>query len=164
MNRNIARLVCGVGLLGLGYLLGVSGSLSTPMANAQQGGNGSKNALGLQRDTIDKVKQSLDNLGAAQQALKDEGRYVPAILGINAFATTVGGVNAMEDLESNRAVDPETFAALYAGEATDEVKQHLGKDQEGRLTYKDKVIRMYSLAQLQTLYQQRKAIREAVTK
>ncbi len=163
MNRNIVRLVCGAGLLGLGYLLGVSGSLSTPMANAQ-GGNDPKTALGLQRDTIDRVKQSLDNLGAAQQALKDEGRYVPAIVGVNAFATTVGGVNAMDDLESNRAVDPETFAALYAGQATDDVKQHLGKDQEGRLTYKDKVIRMYSLAQLQKLYQQRQAIMEAVTK
>ncbi|WP_166830864.1 hypothetical protein [Thalassoroseus pseudoceratinae] len=164
MNQNIVRMVCGVGLLGFGYLLGASGSFSTPMANAQQAANDSKIPLGLQRDTIDKVKQALDNLSGAQQALKDEGRYNPAINGINAFATTVGGVDAVGDLESNRAVDPETFAALYAGQATNEVKQHLGKDQEGRLTYKDKVIRMYSLAQLQQLYQQRQMITEAVTK
>ena len=163
MNQNIVRLVCGVGLLGVGYLLGVSGSLSPPAANAQ-GGSDTKIPLGLQRDTIDKVKQAIDNIGAAQQALKDEGRYNPAINGINAFATTVGGVDAMGDLESNRAVDPETFAALYAGQATNEVKQHLGRDQEGRLTYKDKVIRMYSLAQLQQLYQQRQIITDAVTK
>ena len=78
------------------------------------------------------------------QVLSDEKRYVPAIQGLNAFATSAGGVDAVADLESGQGVDPETFAGLYAGQALAEVAEHLGRDAEGHLTYKNKIVRIYS--------------------
>jgi len=75
--------------------------------------------------------------------------------GVNAFAVTTGGVDAMDDLEKGRGVDPETFAALYAGQANKEVADSLDHDDQGRLTYKNKVIRMYPVSRLKELFQER---------
>ena len=52
-------------------------------------------------------------------------------------------------------VDPETFAALYAGLASPEVRQSLARDAQGRLTYKNKVIRMYPIARLKQAFLER---------
>ena len=57
---------------------------------------------------------------------------------INAFLVLSGGGNALDDLESGHGVDPETFAALYAGLAIPEIGDHLAKDDQSRLTYKGK--------------------------
>jgi hypothetical protein len=84
--------------------------------------------------------------------LQDEKRYVPAILGLNAFATTVGGVDAIADLESAQGVDPETFAGLYAGQAVPEVAEHLAHDAQGRVTYKGRVVRLYNPTRLKQLF------------
>lgn len=71
------------------------------------------------------------------------------------MAVLAGGINAVDDLESGRGVDPETFAALYADEATEDVKLHLGKDEDGRLTYKNKVVRIYPISRLKKMQAQR---------
>jgi hypothetical protein len=77
---------------------------------------------------------------------------------MNTYAIMVGGVDALDDLESGRGVDPETFAALYAGDAIDEVAQHLSRDEDGRLTYKNRPLRIYPVSRLKKLHSQRLVI------
>jgi hypothetical protein len=157
--RTVVRCAVGLGLVGVGYVLGSVGVWPSRTAQAQlpQAG-GAQEPAGLSKETAEKVKAAIDAVKAATTVLQEDGRYTPAVNGVNAFAATVGGVNALEDLETNRAVDPETFAALYAGQAVDEIAEHLGRDREGRLTYKDKVVRMYSLARIRELLAQRELI------
>jgi hypothetical protein len=100
----------------------------------------------------DKLRSAEQALAEAMQMLQDERHYVPAIAGLNAFATTVGGVDAVADLESGQGVDPETFAGLYAGQALPEVAEHLAHDAQGRVTYKSRVVRLYNPTRLKQLF------------
>ena len=52
-------------------------------------------------------------------------------------------------------MDPETFAALYAGLATVEIQEHIAKDSQGRVTYKGKVVQMYPIRRLTQLFKER---------
>lgn len=149
--RTTIRWCIAVGLLICGYVLGASGVLSPVHVLAQP----AEDDLGLTEDTQEKYKTTFNALQTTGQALQDEGRYVPAIQGVNAFAISVGGVDAIEDLETGRGVDPETFAGLYAGRAIDEISQHLARDAEGRLTYKNRIVRIYPISRLQQLFAQR---------
>jgi hypothetical protein len=106
----------------------------------------------IQGTVRDKLRDADRIMSEAMQMLQDEKRYVPAILGLNAFATSVGGVDAMADLESAQGVDPETFAGLYAGQAVPEVAEHLAHDAQGRVTYKNRVVRLYSPTRLKQLF------------
>jgi hypothetical protein len=106
-------------------------------------------AIELADETRSKIHEARLALQDAMGALESEGRYSAITDGLNAFLVLSGGGNAMEDLESGHGVDPETFAALYAGQAIPEVDDHLAKDDQGRLTYKGKVVRMYSQSRLE---------------
>ena len=138
-----------LGLLVTGYLFGVSdGSISDSVL-------GQEVAVQLTEDTTDKLKKAIDALTAAMSALQLANAYNPATKGMNSFLVSTGGGDAVSDLESGRGVDPETFAALYADLATDEVAQHLAKDEEGRLTYKGKLVRIYPIARLKERFTKR---------
>lgn len=136
-------------LVGMGYCLGTMHVFGPAEAKAQAG------PAVPTEETVDKITAAGDALGIAMRALDQEGLYKPAINGMNAFAVTVGGVDALKDLEEGRGVDPETFAGLYAGQATDTVAASLGKDDKGRLTYKGKLVRMYSIDRLKELFARR---------
>jgi hypothetical protein len=110
---------------------------------------------GPTEETARKIQTANDALKAALEGLKNESLYNPATKGMNVTAVLAGGVDAIDDLESGRGVDPETFAALYADLAVDEVAQHLAKDVEGRLTYKNKLVRIYPVSRLKRLNTQR---------
>lgn len=95
----------------------------------------------------------------------------PAASTTNYFAVSVGGVDAIRDLEEGRGVDPGTLGALYAGYALPEVARHLnlkfergGKIRidapDGRLRYKGTVVRMYSPMRLRELYALRKSLND----
>jgi len=133
-------------LLCIGYALGArqfaapSPLRADPTADAIQG------------TVRDKLRDADRIMAEAMQMLQDDRRYVPAILGLNAFATSVGGVDAMADLESGQGVDPETFAGLYAGQALPEVAEHLAHDAQGRVTYKSRVVRLYNPTRLKQLF------------
>ena len=62
---------------------------------------------------------------------------------------------ADDDRVDGRGVDPETFAGLYAGQAIAKFGKDLKTDERGRLTYKDKVVRMYSISRIKKLYSSR---------
>jgi hypothetical protein len=133
-------------LLSVGYVLGAlqfaapSPLRADPSTDAIQG------------TVRDKLRDADRMLSEAMQVLQDDKRYVPAIVGLNAFATSVGGVDAMADLESGQGVDPETFAGLYAGQATPEVAEHLAHDSQGRVTYKSRTVRLYNPTRLKQLF------------
>ena len=135
-------------LFALGILVGQSDVLRPEHAVAQTADDPSQEA-------VDKMKASLEALNGAMSVLQSEQRYTSAIRGVNAFAVTVGGVDALRDLEDGRGVDPETFAALYAGQASEEIRPHLGFDEDGQLTYKNKLVRMYSTGRLKKLFAER---------
>jgi hypothetical protein len=109
-------------------------------------------AIELAEETQTKIHEAKLSLQDAMTALESEGRYSAITDGLNAFLILSGGGNALEDLESGHGVDPETFAGLYAGQAIAEVDDHLARDEHGRLTYKGKVVRMYSQSKLEQLY------------
>ncbi|MFQ5732947.1 MAG: hypothetical protein ACE5KM_13485 [Planctomycetaceae bacterium] len=145
--RTTLRIVTVLTLVGFGYALGTMRLLEPSRAAAQQPA----------AETADtKIKAAYKALSDAQQALAQRGAFRGATQGVNAFAVTVGGVDAIRDLNEGRGVDPETFAALYAGEANDEVKKSLRMDDDRNvLTYKGKVVRMYSIDRLKKLFRKR---------
>jgi hypothetical protein len=147
--KPFSRCLLGLGLLAAGYLLGASGLLTPGVVRAQP------SAPAATEETVAKLKAVHEAMTVATQALQGEGLYTPATNTLNAFAVASGGVNAMDDLESGRGVDPETFAGLYAGMAGEEVAPHLGRDEEGRLTYKGKIVRMYPISRLKRMFAER---------
>ena len=135
--------------LGLGYLAGLAGALE-PVDLAAQGATDE-----LKPETQKKLKTTYETAQEAAQALKDEKRYETATEGVNLFAVSVGGLNVLDDLEKGRGVDPETFAALYAGLATNDIQEHIERDSQGRVTYKGKVVQMYPIRRLTQLFKER---------
>ena len=145
MSRATQTLICG-GLLSIGYILGsLSGGTPSVILAAPKSEE-------MPTTVRDRLRDANRQMGEVMQLLQEDKRYVPAIQGLNAFATSVGGVDAMADLESGQGVDPETFAGLYAGQAMAEVAEHLVRDPEGRLTYKNKLVRIYNPARLKQLF------------
>lgn len=156
MNRLRLPALC-IGTFVVGWFCGRFELPHSPALHAQLTKKKSVAAdLGLAPETVSKLEEAYLAIKAAREALEQDGKYVVATKGTNVFAITVGGVNAVEDLEKGRGVDPETFAALYAGLATDQVAAHLDRDEQGRLRYKNRVVRMYSIERLKKLFEQRK--------
>ncbi|SFJ19540.1 hypothetical protein [Planctomicrobium piriforme] len=131
-------------LMGAGYLMG-AGQLSLPAVTAQDAAD----------PTAMKIHNVHRSLLDAKDALETDGKYTAITDGLNAFLILSGGGNAKEDLESGRGVDPDTFAALYAGRATPEIAPLLGVNEQGQITYNNEVIRMYSKSRLQKAFADR---------
>ncbi len=153
--RTSLTVVGSLALVGFGYFLGASQALSPALSWAQPAA--SKKAAGATSVNVSdeaktKIKAAAAALRSAADALTDEDRYTPATKGVNAFAVLTGGVHALHDLENGAVVDPETFAALYANLATDNVAAEIRRDTKGQLTYKGRLIRMYPVSRLRALY------------
>lgn len=145
MSR-LNQVVIGLLLIAVGYVLGTSQSFQSTTLLAQQ-----KSGTPTE-ETEDKIKNAMKLLSGAQSALEEESFMTTATKGVNAFAVSCGGVNAMKDLEAGNGVDPETFAALYADLAKPDIATHLGRDDQGRITYKNKIVRMYPVSRLKKLF------------
>lgn len=145
-----------MGVLGLvlltGYVLGRFDAFEGSFLAAQE------NAAGPSDEAQRKIVAANEALKAAMEALKAESLYTPATRSLNVYGILTGGLNAIDDLEAGRGVDPETFADLYADLAVDEVQQHLAKDSDGRLTYKNKLVRIYPTSRLKRLHNQRQLL------
>jgi hypothetical protein len=144
-------------------------AISAPSAIADEGAAVSLSPKALiQLGRADRALRDLDGL------LKSMGFERPAIIGVNYFAISVGGIDALRDLEEGRGVDPETLAGLLSGFARPEVAEHLNLKKisgiggevilkidaaDGRLRYKGTVVRLYSPARLAELYDRREDFR-----
>lgn len=136
-----------------GYLVGSADTVTVPQVKAaQEDQRMTADALLLYKQTL----QELDKLG---DTLIAEGRLNAATDGDNFFALSVGGIDAIRQLEEGRGVDPETFAALYAGRAIPDVSEHLTFDANGRLRYKGNIVRIYSRDRLKTMFRLRDELR-----
>jgi len=125
----------------------------------------------LSADTLTKYKKVKRSLGDLDDFLQAVGFERPAILELNYLAMSVGGIDALKDLEEGRGVDPETLAGLYAGYAVPSVARELNMapggggrwkitSPDGRLRYKGTVVRMYSPNRLRKLFERRDQFRE----
>lgn len=146
---HMVRVVCCLGLFATGYWCGQTEVISTSELQAQQQADAARQ--GASQDTLRKIRVAHDAIADAQSSLENEQLYVPAIAGPNSFAVMVGGVNAVQDLERGLGVDPETFVGLYSGFATEEVAPKLDYDDEGRLTYDGRLVRLYPKSRLRQL-------------
>lgn len=144
----------GAAMLALGYLLGTTGAVA-PAAFAQAEGSG------VSQDSEAKIRSAQIALQEAMEQLRQDGNYTSITDGVNAFLVLSGGGDARRDLESGNGVDPETFAALYAGKAIPEIADALGQDDEGRITYNEKPIQMYSRKRLERMFAERLRIKDA---
>ena len=149
--RRTTTILSGLLVFAAGYVAGTSQWTPTRAAAAFDDATPAA-AVELAEDTQSKIHNAKLALQDAMDALESEGRYTAITDGLNAFLILSGGGNAMEDLESGHGVDPETFAGLYAGQAIAEVDDHLARDDQNRLTYKGKVVRMYSQSRLEQAY------------
>ena len=158
--RTSATITGCLALLAIGYSVGASQILSPGLLLAQGGKGKSKLAADaaaaqpLSDETKTKIKAAADALKSAMEALQAEGRY-DSVKGANSFAILTGGGNSLADLKGAAGVDPETFAGLYAGLASDSVVSDLGRDPEGKLTYKNRVVRMYPVSVIKAAYARR---------
>lgn len=149
--RNPARCLTLLAVFSLGYFAGTSHWQADSRLNAQGFGAAQPGADEL----TEKIGEAYAAVQTARGTLDQDGLYNPATKTANITGIMSGGVDAVADLESGRGVDPETFAALYAGMANDAVAAELDKDELGRLTYKGKVVRIYSISRLKLMYQER---------
>jgi hypothetical protein len=163
--RTSVTITSGAALLLIGYILGASNVLSPAALFAQAAKAKTKSsaeataAAALSDETKTKIKAAADALKTAMDALQAENRYGDsATKGTNAFMILSGGGSSLADLKQGNGVDPETFAALYAGIATDSVVVDLGRDAEGKLTYKGRVVRMYPVSRIRGGYANRSEI------
>lgn len=110
---------------------------------------------GLSADTATKVQAAHESIKSAMDALLTDGKYEGLSDSPNAFLVLSGGGSAMSDLQSGQGVDPESFAALYAGRVKPEVKASLTTDDQGRLLYNDQLVRLYSKTRLEKMFAER---------
>jgi hypothetical protein len=144
--RRWQGIIFGSAMLGLGYLVGATGTGLNSKALAQEPAAGAADG---------KIRAVHVALGEAAEALKTDGKYEAITQGTNAFLVLAGGGNARADLDRGEGVDPETFAGLYAGRAIPEIQDQLTFDDQKRLTYNGKVIQMYSKTRLQQIFAER---------
>ncbi|NNJ27047.1 hypothetical protein [Alienimonas chondri] len=142
------RLVGAGGALLIAFCAGrLSDAPVMPVAEAQE--------EAIDESIVARIKEGFEGLRRAQVALEQSGRYVPAANGVNSFIVLAGGYDVLNSLETGRGVDPETYAALEAGFAPQHVLSELGRDENGRLTYKKELVRLMSRETLRTLYLRR---------
>ena len=153
--KRLARFAKSAGLLSAGIVLGAVAASPLGPVTAQEA---AAPATDISEANAEKIKQASDALATAQVALEQDLLYKPAVQGLNAYAVLSGGVDAIEDLENGRGVDPITFAGIYAGREIDEVTPHLKRAANDRLTYKGKLVRMYPPERMKELVAKQAAI------
>jgi len=107
------------------------------------------------RDILEAYRKSYKGVRELNNLYVAGGQSTAAYGGMNYFAASVGGIDAEKDLEEGRGVDPETFAALYAGLAVPKIAENMDYDELGRLRYKKVIIRLYSQDRLKRLFHHR---------
>lgn len=155
-----------IGTLLAPFLSGLAGPLGRTSCLADE----TPGELRLSPETLQKYKAVYRALRDLDDFLRAVGFERSALVEINYFAMSVGGIDALRDLEEGRGVDPETLAGLYAGYAAPVVARHLNMQPvaggwkitspDGRLRYKDTVVRLYSPAKLAALFARRESFRE----
>lgn len=148
----LGKLLAATFVFGGGYFCGTfNAGGAVPLAAVPD----QESAASFSRDTLVAYKSFVKGSRDLSDSLSGENLNQPAMPGVNYFALSVGGIDAVRELEEGRGVDPETFAAVYADRANPELSQYIDTDPEGRKRFKGTVIRMYSQERLKELFQRR---------
>lgn len=147
--------IAGMFIFGMGYIAGTHSSVPVTHLQANQD---AEQATQYSTEVIDAYSKANKGVRELTNLFVANGNSTSAFGGMNYFGASVGGIDAERDLEEGRGVDPETFAALYADQASAKVSQHLDFDAEGRLRYKKNVIRIYSRDRLKQLFDLREQL------
>ncbi|MCA9038821.1 MAG: hypothetical protein KDA65_00600 [Planctomycetaceae bacterium] len=145
---HICKLVGVLALLAAGYALGIAHQSFLPEAQAQK-----KEDERIPADSIIRIRNSYATLADAQQDLVAAGTHEISLSIVNPLAVGAGGTRSLEDLERGTGVDPFTFGALYAGLANDSIRSEVTFDEQGRLMYRNKVVRLYSPQRMKELFE-----------
>lgn len=139
------KFVGGLVILVVGYFLGVNQSSLTNEALAQR-----KSDVGSAE--ILKIRNAFGAMGEVRQELVANQKHQISLSVLNPLAVCSGGVNSLTDLERGTGVDPITYGALYAGMADVSISSEISFDEDGRLMYRDKVVRLYSPKRMKELF------------
>lgn len=153
--KRLPRILLFAVVFGCGLLSGLLMRDTTPRAQAARQQVGVDEVSADTLVSYQKFRKASTDLS---DSLNAESLNVKATEDLNYFAMSVGGIDAVKDLEEGRGVDPETFAAIYADRASPEVTQHIDTDELGRMRYKGTVIRIYSRQRLREVFQRRDQI------
>lgn len=163
--KSSMRIIVACGLVAVGYFLGSTRDFQAVQAQTEESMPSD--------EAIKKIRDAHVAIKAAVQQLKVESKYESVTKAVNPFSVLVGGINVKDDLESGHGVDPDTFAALSV--AIYDIKKNNLKDDlladwvdpnlfsydnNGRLTFRDKVLRIYSISRLRKLNAQRQVVLE----
>lgn len=166
MNSSM-RILVACCLVAVGYFLGSS--------NVFKAAHGQTEESLPSEDALKKVRDAYAAMKSAREQLKSESRYESVTKELNPYAVLVGGLNVKEDLESGHGIDPDSFAALNV--AIFDIKKNNVKDEtladwvdvnlfsydsNGRLMYRNKVVRVYSISRLRRLNSQRLVVLDEV--
>jgi len=156
--------VAALALVAVGYVLGSTDLLDLNRSSAQAPDlldvDDAMQQVDISDDTVKQLQTIHEYLSSAMESLRAEGKYVPATEDMNPYLILTGGGNAIDDLERGTGVDPLTFAGLYSGRAVREVEDELRRDEQGRLLYKNNLVRMYSVDRLQKRHDNMQAIQQ----
>lgn len=141
-------------VFGMGYLAGSSSQSQPRTVRAA-----AQDSERLSDESLIAFKAAELQFNEFGDLLVSDERHRPVTDDQNYFAVSVGGIDAIRDLEEGRGVDPETFAALYAERSLPEIAEHIEIGKDGRLRYKGEVVRMYSRTKLKHVFQQRDTMR-----
>lgn len=106
------------------------------------------------------IREAYSLLIDVQGNLETQDRHQSVLTVVNPLAVCSGGVRALEDLERGNGVDPVTFGALYAGLASPELANELAFNEQGKLMFRNKEIRLYSPKRMARLFRQYAEITE----
>lgn len=161
--RSSMQAILATSLVAFGYLLGSTQIFHAAFAQSEDSTPS--------EDAVKKIGEAHEALKRAVEQLQRESRYSAVTKSVNSFAVMAGGIDVKEELEGGHGVDPETWASLYV--ATYELKANrvkdesladwvdtnlLGFDNDGHLTYRNKVVRIYSVSKLRKLMSQRMVV------
>ncbi|MCA9035575.1 MAG: hypothetical protein KDA91_10615 [Planctomycetaceae bacterium] len=146
------KLIACAALFGAGYIFGTFQSAGPQPLEAQED---RKPVSAITNESLTAYQKFQKASNDLSDSLRGEGVTTTAVEGTNFFAISVGGIDALRDLEEGRGVDPETFAAIYADRANAEISQHIDQDSDGRMRYKGTVIRMYSKERMRDTFRRR---------
>jgi len=144
--KNLKRILSATLLVAMGYILGSYQWETTPSANAEQ------YKRPASADIL-KVREAYSILTDVRGNLINDNRHQNALTIVNPLAVCSGGINVIDDLNKGNGVDPVTFGALYAGLASPDLANELGFDEQGRLLFRNKEVRLYSPKKMAKLYE-----------
>ncbi|QDU82068.1 hypothetical protein Pla110_38230 [Polystyrenella longa] len=151
---HLSKMFLTLALIGVGYGMGLAHQNLISEVRAQ----GPSRTEGVSTESLTRIRNSYATLADVQKDLVASGRQEVGLSVVNVLAIGAGGTRTLEDLERGTGVDPFTFGALYAGLADPSIRSEVSFDEDNRLMYRGKALRLYSPERMKKLFKDFEAI------